>query len=220
MTKLAVISATRVSLEPVEQTAARQFPNVELVHFLDESMSLMAKQSGGRITPSNLCRMVGHIHRANMNGADGILLSCTIFSPYAEMLQSFSEAPLAAADVAAFEKAAELYKKIGVVVTFEPTLLSVKTVVDNCKAKIAPVEADIRLAKGAFEALTQGDEETHIRLICSCAEALAKDCDAVVLSQMSQLRALPMLSHLKVPVLSTPALSMEALLDKIKRSQL
>lgn len=214
MTKIAVISATRVSLEPVEQTAARYFPDVEIIHCLDESMSLMAAQNGGRITPSNLCRMVGHINRANEDGADGILLSCTIFSPFAEMLQNFSEVPLVAADTAAFEKAARLYGKIGVVVTFEPTLRSVKAVLDSLEA--APVEADIRLARGAFEALARGDEETHNRLVCVCAEALSKECDAVVLSQISQIRAVPMLGHLRVPVLTTPALSMETLLERIK----
>ncbi|NLL39629.1 MAG: hypothetical protein GX254_08615 [Clostridiales bacterium] len=111
MTKVAVISATRVSLAPVEQTAARHYPDVEIIHYLDESMSLMAKESGGRITPSNLCRMAGHIHSANEYGADGILLSCTIFSPFSDMLQSFSQVPLVAADTAAFERVASLYEK-------------------------------------------------------------------------------------------------------------
>lgn len=216
MIKIAVISATRVSIAPVEQTVSGQFPDAELIHILDEGMSLMAEKSGGIITPSNLYRMAGHIQRANEYGADGILLSCTIFSPYAGLLQNFSEAPLVAADVAAFQKAAGLYKKLGVVVTFKPTLKSVEAVLRECGNKAAPPEADIRLAEGAFEAAVRGDDDTHNRIVRSCAEALAESCDAVVLSQMSQLRALPELSHLKVPVLTTPALSISALMEKIK----
>jgi hypothetical protein len=103
------------------------------------------------------------------------------------------------------------------VVTFEPTLRSVKAVLENLKP--ATAKADIRLAGGAFEALARGDAETHNRLVCECAEALAKECDAIVLSQMSQIRALPFLENLRVPVLTTPALSMEALLEIIKNKK-
>ena len=66
MTKVAVISATRVSLAPVEQTAARHYPDVEIIHYLDNPCPSWQRKAG-RITP-NLCRMAGNC-TAQMNMA-------------------------------------------------------------------------------------------------------------------------------------------------------
>jgi hypothetical protein len=214
MPKIAVISATHISLSPIEQTVAQYFPEVQLVHFMDEAMSLIAKRDG-QVSPSNLCRMVNLIKNANEFGVDGVLLSCTIFSPYDELLAEFSESPLVAADVATFEKAVEAYTKIGVVVTFEPTLKSVGAILDRCRERIGPFEADIRLAEGAFDAAARGDDDTHNKIVADCARSLADSCQVIVLSQMSQLRALPLLTELAIPVLTTPAVSLGVLLDKI-----
>jgi hypothetical protein len=215
MIKIAVISAARVSLAPIEQTAAQHFPEVQLVHFVDEAMSLIAKRDGGVISPSNLCRMVSLIRNANDFGVDGVLLSCTIFSPYDELLAEFSESPLIAADVATLENAVATYNKIGVVVTFEPTLKSVGAILNRCREKIGPVHADIRLAEGAFDAAARGDADTHNKTVADCARSLAGSCEAIILTQMSHLGALPLLSDLQVPVLTTPAVSLGLLIDRI-----
>ena len=52
--KIAVIDATKVSLAPVE-AAAKQFPDVEIFHLMDEGMSYLAKRDG-RITGANMGR--------------------------------------------------------------------------------------------------------------------------------------------------------------------
>ena len=49
---------------------------------MDEGMSWLGKQEG-RISGRNLSRMVSLIHSAEELGVDGILMSCTIFSPSA-----------------------------------------------------------------------------------------------------------------------------------------
>ena len=66
--KIAVIHATKVSIEPVE-TAAKQFPDVELFHLMDEGMSYLNRVEG-RISGKNMARMVQLIHQAETLGAD------------------------------------------------------------------------------------------------------------------------------------------------------
>ena len=78
--KIAVINATKVSIEPVDQ-AAKEYPDLEIFHFMDEGMSWLGKQEG-RISGKNLSRMISLILSAEELGVDGILLSCTIFSPF------------------------------------------------------------------------------------------------------------------------------------------
>lgn len=213
--KIAVIDATRVSLAPVDNTVAELYPELQVIHLMDEGMSYLAKEEG-RISGANLSRMVSLINRAESLGVSGILLSCTIFSPYIELLRSFADIPIVAADVAMFEKAASDYRNIGVVVTFWPTVKSVSEVLEKCREKGMEFKSEIRVAEGAFDALAKGDEAEHNRLVAECARGLSESCDAVVLAQMSHMRAVPLLSDLKVPVLTSPPVSLRLLMDKIE----
>ena len=213
--KIAVINATKVSVEPVDQ-AAKEYPDLEIFHFMDEGMSWLGKQEN-RISGKNLSRMISLIHSAEELGVDGILLSCTIFSPFIDQLRLCTDLPLVAADIGVFEKAASLYHKIGTVVSFAPTLDSVAWVVDRCRKTVrSDFDAEIRFAKGAFEAAAAGNEEEHNRIIYETA-AQFEGKEAIVLSQMSQVRALPLFKDYPIPVLSSPSVSLGLLREEISR---
>ena len=211
--KIAVINATKVSIEPVDQ-AAKEYPDLEIFHFMDEGMSWLGKKEG-KISGKNLSRMVSLIHSAEELGVDGILLSCTIFSPFIDQLRLFTKLPLVAADIGVFEKAARIYQKIGAVVSFAPTIDSVSWVVDRCKRLIRPdFDVEIKFADGAFDAAAAGNDEEHNRLIYETA-AQFKDKEAIILSQMSQVRALPLFENFPVPVLTSPSVSLKLLTEMI-----
>jgi len=211
--KIAVMNATRVSLEPVDQ-AAKEFPGLEIFHFMDEGMSWLGKKEG-RISGNNLSRMIGLIHSAEELGVDGILLSCTIFSPFIDQLRMCTDLPLTAADIGVFEKAAQMYRKIGAVVSFEPTLKSAAWVADRCR-RLVRQDFDVELgyAEGALEAAAAGDVEKHNRIVYETAVQF-KDKEAVVLSQMSQIRALPLFEDFPIPVLTSPSVSLGLLMEEI-----
>ncbi len=212
--KIAVMNATKVSIAPVDQ-AAKAYPDIELFHFMDEGMSWLGKQEG-RISGRNLSRMVSLIHSAEELGVDGILLSCTIFSPFIDELRLCTDLPLVAADIGVFEKAAKLYRKVGAIVSFAPTLESVAWVADRCKRQVRPdYDVEIKFAKGAFEAAAAGNVEEHNRIIYETAEQF-QDKEAIILSQMSQIRALPLFQDYRVPVLTSPSVSLGLLIEEIK----
>lgn len=212
--KIAVMNATKVSIAPVDQ-AAKAYPDIELFHFMDEGMSWLGKQEG-RISGRNLSRMVSLIHSAEELGVDGILLSCTIFSPFIDELRLCTDLPLVAADIGVFEKAAKLYRKVGAIVSFAPTLESVAWVADRCKRQVSPdYDVEIKFANGAFEAAAAGNVEEHNRIIYETAEQF-QDKEAIILSQMSQIRALPLFQDYRVPVLTSPSVSLGLLIEEIK----
>ncbi len=214
MIKIAVMNATKLSVEPVEQSA-KQFDDIQIFHFMDEGMSYLGKVEGC-ISGKNLARMIGLIHSAEELGVDGILLSCTIFSPYVDILRKCTDLPLVASDVGVFEMAASKYKKIGAVVSFAPTVDSVKEVVNGCIEKINPdFDVEIKLAKGAFEAMANGDESTHNRMLYEAALSMADGKEAIILSQMSHTRALPLFKDFPIPVLTSPPVSLSLLRDMI-----
>ena len=215
--KIAVINATKVSIDPVDR-AAEAYPGLEIFHLMDEGMSWLGKKEG-RISGKNLARMISLIHSAEELGVDGILLSCTIFSPFIDQLRMCTDIPLVAADIGVFEKAAQLYQKIGTIVSFAPTLESVAWVVDRCKKYVKKdFDAEIRYAEGAFEAAAAGKDDEHNRIIYRTA-AQFKEKEAIVLSQMSQVRALPLFKDYPIPVLSSPSVSLELLIEKIRKEK-
>ena len=213
--KIAVMNATKVSIEPVDQ-AAKEYPDLEVFHFMDEGMSWLGKKEG-KISEKNLSRMINLIHSAEELGVDGILLSCTIFSPYIDQLRLCADLPLVAADIGVFEKAAHNYHKIGAIVSFAPTMKSVAWVVDRCRRLIRPdFDVELKLAEGAFDAAAAGNEEEHNRIIYETATQF-KDKEAIVLSQMSQIRALPLFDNYPIPVLTSPSVSLGMLIEEISK---
>ena len=215
--KIAVINATKVSIDPVDQ-AARDYPEVDVFHFMDEGMSWLGKKEG-RISGKNLSRMISLIHSAEELGVDGILLSCTIFSPYIDELRMCTDLPLVAADIGVFEKAASVYRKVGAIVSFAPTMQSVAWVVERCKKLVNPnYDVQIKFAEGAFDAAAAGNEEEHNRIIYETAEEF-KDREAIILSQMSQVRALPLFENYTIPVLTSPSVSLGLLIEEITKKQ-
>lgn len=213
--KIAVMNATKLSIGPVD-AAAKEFPGLEIFHFMDEGMSYLGKQEG-RISAKNLSRMVRLIHSAEELGVDGILLSCTIFSPCIDLLLPYTDLPMVAADIGVFEQAARLYRRIGAVVSFEPTMDSVAWVVQRCRDRIRPnFDAELRLASGAFAAAAAGDEEGHNRAIYEAATALCPGREAIVLAQMSHVRAMPLFRDFPLPVLTSPSVSLALLQEKIR----
>ena len=216
MKKIAVIHATKISIEPVE-AAARSFPQVQLLHLVDEGMSGLARREG-RISGRNMARMAVLLQQAQALEADGILLSCTIFSPYIETLRQLVDVPLVAADIGVFEKAAMRYRHVGAVVSFPPTMQSVRAVVDHCREQINPAfTAELRLAEGAFEALAAGAAQKHNQLLYETACGMVEGKEAIVLSQMSHMRALPLIQGFPVPVLTSPPVSLELLCGQIEQ---
>ena len=208
------MNATKISIDPVDQ-AAKAWPDLEVLHFMDEGMSWLGKQEG-RISEQNLSRMIRLIRSAEELGVDGILLSCTIFSPFIDQLAACTDLPLVAADIGVFEKAAQLYQKIGAVVSFEPTVKSVEWVVERCRQLIRPdLDVEIRFAEGAFAAAAAGDEVKHNKAIFDTA-SMFQDKEAVVLSQMSHMRALPLFEDFPVPVMASPPVSLGLLVEKIE----
>lgn len=213
--KIAVMNATKVSIDPVD-LAAKKYPDLEVFHFMDEGMSWLGKLEG-HISGKNLARMVNLIHSAEELGVDGILLSCTIFSPFIDVLKQCTDLPIVAADIGVFEKAAELYRRIGAVVSFEPTIKSVQWVVERCRQNIkSDFDVEIGFAKGALEAAAAGNEDEHNRIVFETAKQFCNK-EAIVLSQMSQIRALPLFEDYPIPVLTSPEVSLSLLIEAVQK---
>lgn len=130
-----------------------------------------------------------------------------------DAIRPFVSVPIVKVDEAMAEKAVSLGKKIAVVATVPTTVgPSVRLIEQKAREAGKEIEIETHLVKDAMMILIEkGDVETHNSMVLGEVEAAAESCDVVVLAQGSMTVLLPLLGHIKKPVLTSPRLGVERL---------
>ncbi|MGH9839237.1 MAG: aspartate/glutamate racemase family protein [Blastocatellia bacterium] len=113
-------------------------------------------------------------------------------------------------------------KRIGVVVTFPPTLEPTCKLL-TAAAEEAGVGVDIvtEVSPAAYQALLANDHQTHDKLLLAAIKRLDEQkVDAIVLAQVSMARILAQLEdQVTAPVLSSLKTSLEAIREALKEKR-
>ncbi|WP_232666779.1 aspartate/glutamate racemase family protein [Pseudonocardia sp. TRM90224] len=204
MTRIALISATPAAIGPATAGLGREFPDATVWNILDDRLLADANAAGG-LTPPLAARMGRLIEHALAEGADGVLLTCSL---YGSVAQSTSAAvPVLAPDEAAFAAAIDGgYSRVLVVASVRSALDdSVRRFGAACAERGSSTQVLGIAVPAAFDATTAGDEEALLTaLVAACREFL-RPFDAVLLAQYSLAPVASRLADaLFVPVVSGP----------------
>ena len=203
--RIALIHATPVSLQPVADAFAADWPDAQTTNLLDDSLSADLKASGS-LDQQMTDRFLTLGRYVSDTGADAILFTCSAFGPAIEAVaEDLSPKPVLKPNEAMFEEAMNSGEKVGMVVTFQP---SVAPMEDEFHAMARALQKNVSLvsvlAEGALDALLNGDAEQHDQCIAEAASTLT-DCDVVMLAQFSMAQAV---KHVRAtvdcPVLTSP----------------
>jgi Asp/Glu/hydantoin racemase len=176
--RIALIHALKHSIEPIESSFARLWPEARLMNLLDDSLSADLARDG-RLTDAMTERFVALGRYVASTGADAILFTCSAFGPCIEAVaRAHAPMPVLKPNEAMIEQAAQSGRKVGLLSTFSPTLASMP------REFPASVELVPRLAEGALAALDRGDRAEHDRLVVDASKDL-RDCDIIALAQYS-----------------------------------
>lgn len=214
--RIALIHALRNSVDPILGAFSRLWPEAETFNLLDDSLSA-AVETEGRLTTPIIERFLtlGRYAAATQVGGrrtDAILFTCSAFGQAIEAVQSEQPIPVFKPNEAAFEKALGRGRRIGVLVTFLPSLEALADELRDLAARRG-ITCDVRgvHVPGALAALQAGRTEDHDGAIASAASALG-DADAIVLGQFSMARASTAMDPaLRSRVLTTPDCAVEQL---------
>ena len=210
--RIALIHATRVAIEPVELAAKKLWPEADLVSILEEGLSIDRAASSVSAEELNT-RIVDLARYAERLKPAGILYTCSAFGEGIEQAARTSSLPVLKPNEAMFDAALQYGNNIALIYTFPPSLTSMENEFREAAERIGsnatliPVFAD-----GALEALKSGDTQTHNELIAGVSAGV--DADAIMLAQFSmsiagdQVRAAS-----NLPVLTSP----ESAIEKMKR---
>src|ERR1700719_810027 len=176
--RIALIHALKHSLVPIETSFGRLWPDASLMNLLDDSLSADVAREG-RLTAGMTDRFLSLGRYAAGTGADGILFTCSAFGPCIEAVaRAHAPMPVLKPNEAMIEQAVARGRKIGLLSTFPPTLVSMPPEFPAA-VKIVP-----KLVEGGMAALDRGDRAEHDRLITEASKDL-RDCDLIALAQYS-----------------------------------
>ncbi len=132
---IGLVFATKNAIQPALDAFTCYAPDVALQLFVDEGL-LPAVQRAGGVNAPILRRFAALVARAEESGVDGILFSCSVFSPSLEALKPFFSVPLMSVDSAMIEEAAAKGGRIGVIATVEQAeKLTVEQIHEQARAQ-------------------------------------------------------------------------------------
>ena len=196
--RIALVHALKHSIVPIETSFARLWPEATLMNLLDDSLSADLARDG-HLTDAMTKRFLSLGRYAVSTGADAILFTCSAFGPCIEAVaREHAPMPVLKPNAAMIEQAVARGRRIGLLSTFPPTLVSMPPEFPDT------IEVVPKLADGALAALDRGDRAEHDRLVVEASRDL-RDCDLIALAQYSMAPAAEQVAAASGrPVLTTP----------------
>lgn len=209
--RIALISAVTAAIAPARSALDELYPEAEVWNILDDRLLSDADDRGG-LDDALRARMVRLIDHALAEGADGVLLTCSLYGPVASDVRR--DAPVLAPDEAAFREIAMAgYGSVLVVASFEGARDDSVERLEETLREAGSATAVTGIAVPAAMAATKAQDSRA--LLAALSEACAPHTpkvDAVFLAQYSLAPAAHDLAlALGIPVLSGPASSAVAL---------
>ena len=129
--RIALIHALKHSIVPIEAAFASHWPEASLMNLLDDSLSADVARDG-RITDAMTERFLRLGRYAAGAGADAILFTCSAFGSCIEAVaREQAPMPVLKPNEAMIEQAVGKGRRIGLLSTFPPTLVSMPPLVDE-----------------------------------------------------------------------------------------
>lgn len=216
--RIGLVHATLAAVQPMVAAFRQEAPAVTLLHFLDEGLLPMVNRTGlDAAAVGELERLVA---RAAASGADGVLLTCSAYSPAVPEVQRKFSIPVVSVDEAMLRGALEQGTRIGVVATVEAAGPTTAKLLHAYAAEAGrAVDVQIRVVPEAFAALNAGDLARHDVLVRQQIDALLPASDVVVLAQISMARVVAGGAAFAKPVLTSPAVSIQSILGRLPVSR-
>jgi Asp/Glu/hydantoin racemase len=196
-----------------------RLPDVKVTQIINESMIKDTIEAGGIRQPT-IDALITFADASFKMGTELVMVTCSSIGPAVDLIQSQFQKPVLRVDEPMAEAAVAKGRRIGVAATLRTTLEPTSELLLR-KAKQAGKDVELVecLCEGAFDAVIAGDTETHDALVSKAMINKLGDVDVIVLAQASMARVIDRLppEALTAPVLSSPALAMDYVRERLAR---
>lgn len=211
--RIALVHALEESVLPARAAFAAGWPQAQVFDLLDTSLAtdLAARGSLDAAMTERFLTLGRYASATEGIGgpARGMLFTCSAFGPAIESVKRDLSIPVFRPNEAAFAEALAIGSRIGLVVSFAPSLASLTRELEEMAGR--PLQVRGVVAEGALAALKGADGATHDRLVAEAATRLA-DVDVLILGQFSLARSRHAVEKATgLPVVTTPEAAVTAL---------
>lgn len=189
-----LVHPTPLAMAPIDEAFKTLWPQAQTLNLLDESLYADIPQDG-TLAPGIYDRVASLLRHCEASGADGILFSGSTFGPAVDKARAGMRVPVLRAEEAMMEQALTLGERLLLVCTAKRAMPVVRGTLDAAIRRAGVARAITELwVKGARDAITSGDIDTHDRLIAEQVTA-AGDFDVIIFGQISMVPARTPLPH-------------------------
>ena len=172
-------------IEPFAMNWLKRNPDVQVVNIMDDSLLTESLAHGGPTTAVTK-RMVAYILAAEAAGADVIMCSCTTMGKATEAGRTLASVPVFNIDEPMAREAVRAGKRLGILATVPTSAPATERLLRQAaQAEGNAIEIETVINETAFQALLDGDMETHDSLVHEEMDQLAERVDVIVLGQIS-----------------------------------
>lgn len=212
--RIALIHATPVAMQPIQDEFARAWPQALTTNLLDDSLS-RDLAAAGNLTPTLVQRFVDLTRYVRDCGADAVMFTCSAFGPAIEAARQAVSIPVLKPNEAMVEEALAASGNIALLATFASAAPPMRAEIEAMAAqKQVALSLRVDTVAGALAALQAGNAGEHDRLIAESARGCV-GCDVILLGQFSMASAAHRVAEATgKPVLTSPG-SAVALLKRL-----
>lgn len=216
MKQIALASITLNAVNPMMECLSA-YAGIKAVNYLDSAILDITRKEG-HVTDACMGRMASMLSRACMDGADGIILTCTVFTPYLAAFHALFSVPIVSADAAMMEEAGTAGGKIAMICTFPGTLEPSMRLLRTCCKEHAKNTCTITpyVLADAYEAAQHFDLARHHHVILEKVKELDALYDQIVLAQISMAPAVKGFIPAHAVLRTSPAAALKRLLKRIE----
>lgn len=202
--RIALIHATPLAIQPVEDAFARHWPAAERMNVLDDRLSADRTLTTD-LTDEMARRILALAEYGQSAGADGILFTCSAFGPAIEHASKTLPLPVLKPNQAMFDEALTSAARFGLLASFPSSLAPMHAeLLETAQRAGQKIELEALADPDAMTALQAGDGPAHDALLASKAEGF-ENVDAIMLAQFSTARARESVAAATgLPVLTSP----------------
>lgn len=215
---IALIHGVPTAMDPAVEAVRSEMPGARIWNILDDRL-IEEVHARGSVTPELRHRMTRLIDHALREGADGVLITCSLYSFVADAVPS-NEVPVIGADTAGIRTvvAADPERVLLVGSVPEAVADSVTRLLDESVAQDKRVDVVPIVVPAARQAARVGDLAALTDLLVSAITAELRAGDVVLFAQYSLAPAGPVVEHrLATTVYTGPARAASELRAAIDR---
>lgn len=215
---IALVNATFNAVNPMTDYLRKHAPEYRIVNYLDGFLMDKIRMENG-IRDDSTQRMVDMIAKACQDGADGIIMTCTIFSSMQPYFASIFSKPIICPDGAMHDNVSRMDGRTAIVCTFKGTVETTRNqYLSYCRKNNRPEQVDMYAVPEAFEAMQAGNTTLCNQLIQKKVRLLDEQYDQIVLAQISMSGAAEDLVTRRAKVFTSPSsalMEMKRLLEDL-----